>query len=168
MRRVASPVTVVTAGGPGPMRGITIGSFTSVSLEPPLISFNVQHDAQMHGVIMDCARFAVHILSEEQAYLSEHFAVPDRGGEEQFEGIAYHLDLHGTPILTGVLAILHCTPHGTLEAGDHTIIVGEVVALEEGVEGGPVLYYDRSYRGIGPEVQSILFSPTNRVSSDAP
>lgn len=151
MRRLPSPVTVVTAANGEEARGITIGSFTSVSLEPPLISFNVEREAQMHDVLTSAARFAVHFLSEEQAPLCTRFARPDCSGAEQFAEVAHAFDGHGTPLLEGVLAILHCRPYAALEAGDHTIVVGEVVAVEAYAEGAPLLYYNRTFCSVEQE-----------------
>lgn len=168
MRRVPSPVTVVTAAARGEVRGITIGSFTSVSLDPPLVSFNVGREAQMHGVITSAERFAVHVLSEAQAHLSDHFAFPHRTGAEQFADVRHEVDAYGTPVLDGVLAVLYCRPYAFFEAGDHSVVIGEVMDVEADAEGGPVLYYNRSYRGVGGELEAELFAPVKRTSSDAP
>ena len=168
MRRVPSPVTVVTAAGPEEVRGITIGSFTSVSLDPPLISFNVSRAARMHGLITSAERFAVHVLSDHQAHLSDHFALPDRTGAEQFADVEHEVNLHGTPVLEDALAVFHCRPYAVFEAGDHSLVIGEVLDVETSSEGGPILYYNRSYCGIGEEVAVDLFSPVKRTSSDAP
>ncbi len=149
MRQVPSPVTVVTATANGEMRGITIGSFTSVSLEPPLVSFNVARQARMHPLLLQARHFAVHILGAHQVALSQRFAEPGRQGAEQFDGLAYRLNAEGTPVLEGVLAVLHCRPYRTVEAGDHTIFIGEVVRIETFAEGPPVLYYNQAYRTVG-------------------
>lgn len=148
MRRVPAPVTVVTAAGREEARGATIGSFTSVSLEPPLVSFNVERESQMHDVMEEASRFAVHTLCREQAHLSAHFAVPDCSGVEQLRPVPHRLDIHGTPILEEALSVLHCRLHDTFRAGDHTIVVGEVVEIDRRAEGAPLLYYDRSYHSI--------------------
>ena len=168
MRRVPSPVTVVTAAGADEVRGITIGSFTSVSLAPPLISFNVDHAAQMHDLIVAAERFAVHILADTQAHLSNHFAVKDRSGAEQFASVAYRADTHGTPILEGALAVFHCTRYAVYPAGDHTLILGQVYQIDERAEGAPILYYDRSYRTVGAEPDVSAASVVKRGSSETP
>lgn len=168
MRRVPSPVVVVTAAGEEEARGITIGSFTSVSLEPPLISFNVGRDTRMFGVITAAARFAVHLLSEEQAHLCNRFALPDLSGAAQFEEVPHRLDEQGTPVLEDVLAVLHCRRYAVYDAGDHVILLGEVVEIEQVSEGEPILYYNRDYRSVGEAVRVSLLEPVNRASSDAP
>ena len=148
MRRVPSPVVVVTAQGEEEPRGITIGSFTSVALEPPLVSFNVGRESRMYGVMEHCSRYAVHVLSEQQASLATRFAEPGLTGQEQFD------------------ARFHCTPHSSVPAGDHILYVGLVVDVETPPDQGAVLYYQSSYRGVGSELPSTELSPVNRVSSD--
>lgn len=167
MRQVPSPVVVVTAQGTEEARGITIGSFSSVALNPPLVSFNVARDARMYEVMEACSRFAVHVLGEGQAYLAKQFAVSGLTGPEQFESIPHSRDPHGTPVLKGVPAILHCTPHESVPAGDHVIYVGRVDDVEEHPSSGAVLYYQQSYRGVGRELQSSRLSPVKRASSDS-
>ncbi len=167
MRRVPSPVVVITAQGPNEARGITIGSFSSVSLNPPLVSFNVARDARMYDVMEGCSRYAVHVLGEGQAYLAKQFAVPGLTGAEQFESIPHRRDPYGTPVLKGVTAIFHCEPHDSLSVEDHVIYVGRVVDLEEPSDSGAVLYYRQSYRGVGSELRSTRLSPVKRASSDS-
>ena len=154
MRRVPSPVTVVTAAGPDEIRGMTVGSFTSVSLDPPLISFNVALDAQMHDLIVHVEHFAVHLLSDAQVDLSNNFALPDRSGAEQFASISYRRDAHGTPILEETLAVFYCTHYAVHPAGDHSLLVGRVIDIAAGVEAMPLVYFDRSYRHLSDKINS--------------
>jgi len=167
MRRVPSPVVVVTAEGESEARGITIGSFTSVALDPPLVSFNVGRDSRMYGVMETCSRFAVNVLGEGQAHLAKRFAEPGLDGSEQFESVPHTRDAHGPPVLDGVSARLHCTPHDSIGAGDKTLYVGLVVQVDEQPDNGAVLYYKGNYRGVGRELRSTELSPVNRVSSDS-
>jgi flavin reductase (DIM6/NTAB) family NADH-FMN oxidoreductase RutF len=168
MRRVPSPVVVVTARGEDEARGITIGSFTSVALDPPLVSFNVGRASRMHEVMETCSRFVVHVLSEEQVHLAKRFAVPGLTGEEQFEAVSHGRGEDGTPLLDDVTARLYCRPHDSILAGDHTLYVGLVVDVERPLDQGAVLYYQSTYRGVGSELPSTELSPVKRVSSDSP
>ena len=165
MRRVPSPVTVVTMAGDDEPRGITIGSFTSVSLNPPLICFNVAHDAQAHDLLIQAERFAVHVLTDEQAHLSDHFAIPDRSGEQQFADLDYQLDVHGTPILPDALTIFHCVRFAVHPAGDHSLLLGEVIGIQEYVAGEPLMYYDRTYRSVGELAKVSVLAPVKRGSN---
>lgn len=167
MRRVPSPVVVVTAQGPREARGITIGSFSSVALEPPLVSFNVARESRMYEVMEGCERFAVHVLGENQAHLAKQFAVPNLSGSKQFEAVPHTRDAHGTPILEGGSAVLHCQPHDSLPAGDHRLYVGLVLEVEERPDQGAVIYYKSGYRGVGSELRLTRLAPVNRASSDS-
>lgn len=167
MRRVPSPVVVITVQGPREARGITIGSFTSLALDPPLVSFNVGCDSRMHEVMGRCDRFAVHVLAEGQVHLAKRFAVPGLNGAEQFESVSYTRDAHGPPILDGVSAVMHCMPHDSIVAGDHELYVGRVVELDAPPDRGAVLYYQSGYHGVGSELPSREFSPVKRVSSES-
>lgn len=150
MRRVPAPVTVVTAAGADEARGATIGSFTSVSLDPPLVSFNVDRESQMHEVLRETAHFAVHLLSDDQSQLCTHFAVPDQSGTDQLAAVRHRSDEHGTPILEAAPAVLYCRWYEAFGAGDHTIVVGRVTRLEERTEASPILYYEQDYRSVTP------------------
>ena len=167
MRRVPSPVVVITAQGSREARGITIGSFSSVALEPPLVSFNVGHESRMFDVMEVCERFAVHVLGEDQAHLAEQFAVPDLSGGEQFESVPHVRDTHGTPILKGGSAVLYCSSHDSMSAGDHRLYVGLVEEVEERPDRGAVIYYKSGYRGVGSELRSTRLAPVKRASSDS-
>ena len=167
MRRVPSPVVVVTARGPQEARGITIGSFSSVALDPPLVSFNVARESRFYEVMERCDRFAVHVLGENQAHLAKQFAVPNLSGPEQFEAVPHVRNAHGTPVLEGGSAVLHCRPHDSLPAGDHRLYVGLVAEVEERADRGAVIYYKSDYRGVGKELRSTRLAPVNRASSDA-
>lgn len=168
MRQVPSPVVVVTARGPQEARGITIGSFSSVALDPPLVSFNVALESRFYEVMERCDRFAVHVLGENQAHLAKQFAVPNLSGPEQFEAVPHVRDAHGTPVLEGGSAVLHCQPHDSLPAGDHRLYVGLVAEVEERADRGAVIYYKSDYRGAGRELRSTRLAPVNRASSDSP
>lgn len=144
MRQVASPVVVITTISGEGMRGMTASSFTSVSLQPPLISFNVAKDTQMHLALEETECFAVHVLSANQTDLSQHFAVPHLSSEEQFKHIACHIE-ETLPILEDTLAVLICKPFAQHEAGDHTLFLGEVIRIGHLQEGNPLLYFQRHY-----------------------
>lgn len=152
LREVASPVVVVTTQTPDGPHGATIGSFTSVSLDPPLVSFNVTHGTRLHDALAVADAWAVHLLSADQAELAEHFAVPDLSGPAQLAPFPHVAPEDGPPLLRHTLGVLRCRPHVQFEAGDHTVFVGEVQDLIAGAGRRPLLYYRQSYRGVGDEV----------------
>jgi len=152
MRRVPAAVTVVTAASGGESRGMTVGSFASVSMDPLLVSFNVGKSSSMHAVLMDARNFYMHLLSEQQADVSNLFANPDLTGAQQFERVAHRVDLDGTPILTETLAYIRCEKIAVYDAGDHCLLLGRVDQIVHQRDGRPLIYYDRGYRAVGDEV----------------
>lgn len=156
MRRLPCPVVVVTIGDEIGIRGITVGSFTSVSLNPPLVSFNINEASQMYERITPAEYFAVHVMGEEQTGIANRFALPDVSDDVQFEGLSYTRDATGVPVLADALAVLHCRMFAWYTAGDHAIIIGEVLSVENQREGAPVVYQDRAYRQIGEEVAPLV------------
>ena len=153
MRRIAVPVVVVTVEAEEGPRGATIGSFTSVSLDPPLVSFNATRGTQLHRALCDADRFAVHLLAAEHADLAAHFALADLPGEEQFVPFPHRRFADGhPPLIEGTLGVLVCRIESRFAAGDHSIFLGRVEAVLPGRDGLPLLYHRQSYRGVGEEV----------------
>ncbi len=158
MQEVPSSVTVVTVGHPEP-RGATIGSFTSTSLDPPLISFNVQKHTRFHQILHQAPQFAVHLLAEHQRELAEHFARAGLSSVEQFASIPVNLTPQGLPLLKEAPHMLICVPYAFYDAGDHTIVIGEVVESIYAPSSSPLVYYRRQYHTVRAE---------EFISSDTP
>lgn len=151
MRVVPSSVTVVTARSASEMRGITIGSFTSLTLDPPLVCFNLSRNSRMYHVLADAPGFAIHVLSGDQAHLSRHFAASDRTGEEQFKHVDFRHDTCGTPILEDAALVLYCRSHDELEIGGKLIIVGCVQWARVNAHSSVLVYHRHQYDKIGPQ-----------------
>jgi flavin reductase (DIM6/NTAB) family NADH-FMN oxidoreductase RutF len=122
--RFATGVVVVTYQGPDGPRGITINSFTSVSLDPPLVLISIARSARTHGYLTD-QPFAVNVLGADQRPLAERFA----GGNPDLD-VAWTASR--VPALQGCLASLICEPWERFDAGDHSLFVGRVVELDYG------------------------------------
>lgn len=116
-------VTVVTAMGEAGPAGMTVNSFASVSLDPPLVLWSPAKSSARHRLFTTAEHFVVHVLSVEQAHLSTRFT---RGGDG-FEGIDYEVNDEGVPVLAGTLARFECLRSALHDAGDHTIVVGRVL-----------------------------------------
>jgi flavin reductase (DIM6/NTAB) family NADH-FMN oxidoreductase RutF len=128
--RFATGVTVVTIAGPdGPM-GFTANSFASLSLDPPLVLWSPAKASQRYPFYAAARHYAIHVLGQHQSDLPARFS---RGGLG-FDGLDWHLNTEGVPVLPGALARFDCAQHATHDGGDHLIIVGQVLrlALEEG------------------------------------
>ncbi|GAB4448281.1 MAG: flavin reductase family protein [Chloroflexi bacterium OHK40] len=145
MGHFATGVTVVTTAHHGRLSGITVSSFTSLSLRPTLVLICIDHRASSHAAIAEAGAFAVNILAEGQEYLSRRFASAEA---EKFTAGTYELSPRGLPLLRGALARIECTLQSTLPGGDHSIFVGEVVAASCH-DGRPLLYYRSGYHTLG-------------------
>jgi len=146
MASFASGVTVVTTAHAGTLNGLTVSSFTSLSVDPMLVLICIDKTVQSHNAISAAGTFAVNILAEDQADLSMRFA---SRREDKFEELDYHLGATGLPLLEGTLASVECRVVGELPGGDHTIFVGEVLEGQMGT-GQPLLYFQRNYHRLDP------------------
>lgn len=137
-------VAVVTARLPeGEPVGLTVSSLTSVSLEPLLVLVCIDHRSASHGAVVASGAFAVNLLPLDGAPISDVFASPDRA--DRFRGVAWREEVTGSPVLERALGWLDCRVHQTHVAGDHTIVVGSVLALDAG-DLPPLVYHRGRYR----------------------
>ncbi len=143
--RFPSGVTVVTTVAPnGKDHGITVSSFCSLSLEPPLVLICIEKTASAHKALTTADAFVVNILSAEQEQMARRFAIVDI---DRFEGVGYSRAQSGIPVLDDVVAVLECRRTTLYDGGDHTIIVGKVeVARAENTR--PLLYYRGGYSAL--------------------
>lgn len=143
--RFATGITVVTvvdeAGRP---HGMTVNSFSSVSLDPPLVLVSIDLRNAILGHFLSSEFFAINILAEHQEHLSRQFSSTS---ENRFINIDWHPGEFDVPILDGVLAHLECSVAQTFETGDHTVLVGEV-RVASFTEGRPLAYFNSSYRNL--------------------
>lgn len=144
LRRFASGVTIVTVGHNGELHGMTASSFASVSLEPPLILVCLDRESRTRALILEKGSFAVNILSGDQEEVSRSFS---RRGIKPFDRLAHRMGTRGDPVLDGAIAWIECRLDQMIEAGDHDIFVGEVLACDDR-PGNPLLYYDQAYRSL--------------------
>ena len=125
----------------GEPAGITINSFNSVSLDPPLVLWSVAKDSYSYDAFITAEYFAVNVLTREQMDMSVRFA--QRNGNK-FDGIVTREGLHGVPLLPECAACFQCRTEHVYEGGDHKIIVGRVLSIEER-ETEPLIFYRGGY-----------------------
>lgn len=136
-------VCVVTAvDADGGAIGMVVGSFTSVSLAPPLVAFFPAKTSSSWPRIEQAGKFCVNVLASDQQGLCAQFAAR---GPDKFSGVAHRASANGSPILDGVVAWIDCTLEAVHEAGDHYIALGRVVALEASDPGKPLLFFQGGY-----------------------
>ena len=142
----ATGVTILTARDTkGVDHGMTVNSFTSVSLTPPLILACIANDADMHAVLRNATSFAINVLASDQEAWSRRFS-DDR--DDRFEGIPFTRNANGVILISGALAHVECRRTSWQEAGDHGICIGEVERSSVAA-GEPLLYYRGAYSRMG-------------------
>lgn len=142
MSQFASGVTVVTTEHDGTPYGMTVASFASLSLHPPLVLVCIEKSVKTHDAIANAGRFGVSILAESQQDVSNRFASKR---DDKFEGVSVSRGELGVPLIDGAICTLECRVHGALPGGDHTIYVGEVTDAQTN-DAAPLVYFRSGYR----------------------
>ncbi len=144
MRVYPQGVTVVTTKTKEGPRGITVSSFTSVSLDPPLVLVSIAKGSAFHESFKDSGHFAVNFLAEDQKSVSDRFAgriqLADR-----FHGLGHREGVTGSPLIPGARAVIECKTWKVYEGGDHSLIVGEVIHAKALNSRRPLVYYAQQY-----------------------
>lgn len=129
--------------------GMAVGSFTSVSLDPPLVGFFPDKSSTSWPRIERTGRFCVNILADDQESICRRFA---SRVENKFEGVSHRFSSAGLPILDDVVAWIDCTLYGVHEAGDHFIVLGEVHSMDVERNARPLLFFQGGYGQFAPFV----------------
>jgi flavin reductase (DIM6/NTAB) family NADH-FMN oxidoreductase RutF len=136
-------VTVITAAAADGPVGLCVGSFSSVSLDPPLVAFFAGHTSTSYPRIEAAGHYCVNILAEDQEHIARAFAAT---GDDKFAGIGWRpTAATGAPVIDDVLAWIDCDIEAIHPAGDHWIVVGRVLDLQIGHEGGPLVFFRGGY-----------------------
>tara|TARA_R110000796_G_scaffold252001_1_gene384775 strand:+ start:17974 stop:18486 length:513 start_codon:yes stop_codon:yes gene_type:complete len=131
----------------GNVSGMAVGSFTSVSLDPPLVAFLPDRSSTSWPKIERAGKFCVNVLSNQQLDVCKRFASK---AEDKFAGLAYTLSKNGSPVLDGVVAWIDCDLDAVHEAGDHYIVLGAVRDLQVESDSSALLFYRGGYGGFAP------------------
>lgn len=144
--RLPTGVTVVAAlDGPNPV-GMTVGSCTSVSLDPPQVLFCAAQESATWQAIRDVGRCCVNVLADDQETLARTFAAR---GDDKFAGIGWSASPGGSPLLDGVLASIDLELEHIVPSGDHDIAIGGVIHLEVHRDAGPLVFFRGGFSGLG-------------------
>jgi flavin reductase (DIM6/NTAB) family NADH-FMN oxidoreductase RutF len=135
-------VTVVTAAAATGPVGLAVGSFASVSLDPPLVAFFPDRGSSSWPLIESAGSFCVNILAEDQEVVCRRFAAK---GDDKFAGLGWTPAGSGAPLLDGVLAWIDCDIESVTDAGDHFCVLGRVRDLAVAHDGAPLLFFRGGY-----------------------
>lgn len=145
--RFATGVCLITAvNEKGEALALTANSFSSVSLDPPLVLWNLQNNSDVFALYAGAKHYAINVLAGNQQELSSRYA---RKGDHQLEPEHYTLgEAGGAPLITGALVQFECSLEATHPGGDHLIIVGRVDAMHSVADGEPLVFYSGAYRAL--------------------
>lgn len=144
-------VCVVTSAIEGARHGMAIGSFTSISLDPPLVGFFPDKSSSSWPRIAETGRFCVNILGAEHIALCQRFASKL---EDKFDGLSHSYTPAGLPLIDDAIGWIECTIASIQEIGDHLLVIGAVEALDKRGTGDPLLFYRGGYHRLGEKTQS--------------
>ncbi len=148
----ASGVTVVTTELDGMVYGITVSSFSSLSMDPKLILVSLMDTNHLPGMIKQSKKFSVSILAHGQDEISGYFATSGRDPAREFDGaIPVRVSDIGCPVIEGAVSTLDCELEEAIQGGDHTIAIGRVVGATWNPELQPLIYFRRAYRTVTGE-----------------
>lgn len=145
MRAWTTGITIVTAVHDGDRHGMTVSSFTSISLEPAMITISLQGPSRTCDLVTRSGAFGLTILSAEQQELSDLFAGRRAEGVDRFAGLEIETLVTGSPLIKGGLAWLDCRVAYRYDAGMNALFIGEVVAARGSGAGTPLIYHNRGY-----------------------
>ncbi|NLS68204.1 flavin reductase [Bradyrhizobium brasilense] len=140
-------VCVVTSIADGAPVAMVVGSFTSVSLDPPLVAFLPARTSKSWARMSACGRFCINVLAKHQRTICTHLA---SRAENKFNGLPYRKSPAGQPIIDGIVAWIDCELHNVIEAGDHFIVVGRALALAVEHEHRPLIFFQGGYGEFAP------------------
>jgi 3-hydroxy-9,10-secoandrosta-1,3,5(10)-triene-9,17-dione monooxygenase reductase component len=137
-------VAAITAmSADGTPVGMVVGTFTSVSLDPPLVGFLPDKKSTTWPLIAAAGHFAVNVMASDQTELCRQLA----GKGDKFAGIEFTISRHGLPLLPQVIVAIECRIHSVTDAGDHHFVLGQVLGLEATRKGNPMLFFKGRYGG---------------------
>jgi flavin reductase (DIM6/NTAB) family NADH-FMN oxidoreductase RutF len=138
-------VSAITAmGADGQPIGMVVGTFSSVSLDPPLVGFLPDKNSSTWPRLEAAGRFCVNVLASDQLDVCRQLAGK---GPDKFAEVEYTVSDHNLPVIAGALATIECALHSVTDAGDHYFVLGRVLRLEAAREADPMLFFRGRYGG---------------------
>lgn len=150
MREWASGVAILTTVSNGEQHGMTVNSFASLSVEPPIIMVSMQTNSRTHDLVSASRIFGLTLLAADQRTLAESFASLRMDGAERFNDAKTETLTTGSPFLVGGLVYLDCRVQQALLTGSNTLFIADVLAVKENRHAAPLVYHDRGYRELKP------------------
>jgi flavin reductase (DIM6/NTAB) family NADH-FMN oxidoreductase RutF len=145
MARIPSAVGVITSSGDEGYHGVTVSSFGSLSLDPPLVYACILKEIQAHDRLLAATGFVVNVLAREHTFFAEQFSGQTPLADPSFSRVPHHLGVSGTPRIDDCVSWIECRHWRQYDGGDHTIFVGEITDMVLGEADDPLIYFDREF-----------------------
>ncbi|MBR0565343.1 flavin reductase [Azoarcus sp. L1K30] len=153
MRRLAQPVAIATVARAKERAGLTISSFCSLSVDPPRVMACISHSAGAFPLIARGAAMAINVLAQGQAGMGQRFASSSIKGETRFDVGHWDTGVCGAPVLRDALTVFDGRVRDVVDAGTHSIVTVDVVAVCGAATDGPLLYAAGGFTGLAPGAQ---------------
>lgn len=145
MAKIPTAVAVVTSTSDAGFSGVTVSSFGSLSLDPPLAFVSILKEINSHDRLLNADGFAINVLSREHTFFAEQFSGQTPLADPEFARVPHRIGALGVPLINGCLSWIECRRWAEYQAGDHTLFVGEIVELQLGESVDPLVYFDREF-----------------------
>lgn len=145
MARIPSAVAVITSKSEAGFHGITVSSFGSLSLDPPLVFMSISKENNSHERLINADSYVINVLARKHTFYAEQFSGQTPLADLEFSRVAHRIGTLGIPKIDGCLSWIECRHWQHYPGGDHTIFVGEIVDLELGEADDPLVYFDREF-----------------------
>jgi flavin reductase (DIM6/NTAB) family NADH-FMN oxidoreductase RutF len=146
---------ITTSDAQGEPVGLTCNSFSSVSLEPPLVLWSLRNNSKSIDIFRQTGQFAINVLSHRQDGLSGRFASSSKTMAEKFDGVAFSRGWGETPVLDDCIANFQCSVFARHDAGDHVIFIGRVEAFEQSSDENALVFYKGAYMMLAQSLRAL-------------
>lgn len=145
MARIPTAVAVITCATDEAFHGVTVSSFGSLSLDPPLAFVSISREINSHDRLLQTDRFVINVLAREHTFFAEQFSGQTPLADPDFARVPHRIGSLGLPRINGCISWIECRQWAHYDAGDHTLFVGEIVELSLGDAVDPLIYYNREF-----------------------
>jgi flavin reductase (DIM6/NTAB) family NADH-FMN oxidoreductase RutF len=145
MARIPSAVAVITSASHTGFHGVTVSSFGSLSLDPPLVFVSISKDINSHDRLLAAEGFVINVLAREHTFYAEQFSGQTPLADPDFARISHRTGTLGLPLIDGCISWIECKHWEQYPGGDHTLFIGEIVDLKLGDADDPLIYFNREF-----------------------
>jgi flavin reductase (DIM6/NTAB) family NADH-FMN oxidoreductase RutF len=145
MARIPTAVAIITSRSESGFHGVTVSSFGSLSLSPPLAYVSILQEINSHERLLGTDSFVINVLARDQTFYAEQFSGQTPLADPDFSRVPHQIGETGLPLIDGCVSWIECRHWAQHTAGDHTLFIGEILSLRAGESDDPLIYFDREF-----------------------